>query len=454
MNPSKSIFLFRRDLRLHDNKGLIQALQENGEVIPVFNFDPRQTSKHAYFSQPGFQFLIKSLEDLDHQLGKYGSSLQIINGLPQESLLAYAIEMGVQAVYANRDYTPFSIDRDRRLKEVLAERGIAFHLMDDALLVPPELGLKDDGTPYTVFTPFYRRNASLPVSPVEGIPTKGGSFSHQRNSQSGDLKQMGATSKDILGTPGRTGALALLKNIGDYQRYEEERDLPGIQGTTRLSAHLKFGTCSIREAYHAMGGALSYDHPLIRQLYWRDFYTHIAYHFPHVFGSAFKRGYDRVEWEQDQVALDKWENGETGFPIVDAGIRELLKTGFMHNRVRMIVASFLTKDLLIDWREGERFFSRHLVDYDPCVNNGNWQWSASTGCDAQPYFRIFNPWLQQRKFDPDAAYIKKWVPELKDYPAKRIHQLDKAEISGYPAPMIDHSFARMRTIERYKQALQ
>lgn len=454
MNSPRSIFLFRRDLRVHDNSGLIKALKESQEVIPVFNFDPRQTGKHEYFSQPGFQFLMGSLLDLEEQLNRFGSKLQVLKGLPWNSLPTHVKAWGVQAVYANRDYTPFSIERDQKLKNVLAEQGIAFHLIDDALLLPPELGLKDDGTPYTVFTPFYKRNSAIPVSPVQSIPEGLGILSQQSFPGSMDVNNVFESQDQLSATPGRKGALAILQDIRSFSSYGQDRDIPAMNSTTRLSAHLKFGTCSIREAYHFVARTLGYSHPLIRQLYWRDFYTHIAYHFPHVFGAAFKPSYEVVEWEEDPESLNRWKQGETGFPIVDAGIRELLETGFMHNRVRMIVASFLTKHLLIDWREGERYFARYLLDYDPSVNNGNWQWAASTGCDAQPYFRIFNPWLQQTKFDPDATYIKKWIPELKDFSGMQIHQLETVGVTGYPVPMIEHSFARMRAIERYKVALR
>ncbi len=411
MSYSKSIFLFRRDLRLHDNRGLIQALSNSDEVIPVFNFDPRQTTWHSYFSKPGFQFLLSSLIDLDHQLNDQASGIHLLEGLSHESLLAYALITRAQVVYVNRDYTPFSIERDRLLRDSLAAEGIDFHSVDDALLLPPEYGVKQDGTPYTVFTPFFRHAATLPPLAVEGLPLKGRFATGQVDNNVVNLMERLGSGVENEVIPGRTGALAILDSLDGLSTYEMTRNLPATKGTSQLSVHLKFGTCSVREVYYRVAETLGFSHPLIRQLYWRDFYTHIAFHFPHVFGHAFKNKYERLPWRTSKHDFQRWMNGTTGYPIVDAGMRELSATGFMHNRVRMITASFLTKHLLIDWKMGERFFAQHLIDYDPSVNNGNWHWSASTGCDAQPYFRVFNPWLQQKKFDPKAIYRKRWEPE-------------------------------------------
>ncbi|NQV29935.1 MAG: deoxyribodipyrimidine photo-lyase [Candidatus Marinimicrobia bacterium] len=448
MTYSKSIFLFRRDLRLQDNRGLNQALQESEEVIPVFNFDPRQTAKHNYFSKPGFQFLRASLLDLDQHLNDHASGIHILEGLSHASVLAYAQASHAQAVYVNRDYTPFSFERDRQLQVSLAAKGIDFHSVDDALLLPPEFGTKHDGTPYTVFTPFFRHASTLPPLPVQGLPDHGRFAAEQVDSKVLNLLERRNTENEV--TPGRRGAVAILESLASLGTYDLTRDIPSLAGTSRLSVHLKFGTCSVREVYYQVADTLGFNHSLIRQLYWRDFYTHIAFYFPSVFGHAFKQKYDLIPWRTNAEDFQRWKEGTTGYPIVDAGMRELLATGFMHNRVRMIVASFLTKQLLIDWKMGERFFAQHLLDYDPCVNNGNWQWSASTGCDAQPYFRIFNPWIQQKKFDPQAVYIKKWVPELAAIPSKQIHRLSDDAASGYPRPLIDHQLARHRALEVFK----
>jgi deoxyribodipyrimidine photo-lyase len=446
---SKSVFLFRRDFRLADNHGLLNALENSNAVFPLFIFDPRQSSKHAYFSKPGFQFLVESLLDLDDQLNEYGSKLHILEGQPHEVLIKFALDTAAESVYVNRDYTPYSIERDIKIAAALAEQGITFHPVDDALLIPPEHGLKNDGKPYTVFTPFYNRMSASPVAPVRSLPADGGSLASSSTTDDVALVDLLDQSRQSSARGGRRRALAILEKIENFESYERMRNIPSIEGTTRLSAHLKFGTCSVREVYHTLGANFGYDHPLIRQLYWRDFYTHIAFHFPHVFGASFKKQYDRVAWRKNEADFTRWKEGKTGYPIVDAGMRELIATGFMHNRVRMITASFLTKHLLIDWREGERFFAQHLVDYDPSVNNGNWQWSASTGCDAQPYFRIFNPWTQQLKFDPNVVYIKHWVDELRDIPPATIHKIYDHEVPNYPSPIVEHQFARQRALNAF-----
>jgi deoxyribodipyrimidine photo-lyase len=254
---------------------------------------------------------------------------------------------------------------------------------------------------------------------------------------------------------GRKEALKILNKISKLKNYGEDRDIPAKQGTSGLSAHHKFGTVSVRETFWAAREQFELTHPFISQLYWRDFFHHIAFHFPKVFGHAFQEKFEDVEWDEDEERFAAWCEGRTGFPIVDAAMRELNTTGYMHNRCRMIVASFLVKDLLLDWRKGERYFATQLVDYDPCVNNGSWQWAASTGCDAQPYFRIFNPWRQQIRFDPDAEYIKKWVPELKDVDPKTIHRLNEQRpliLQGYPRPIVNHRTMAEEAKSRYKQA--
>ena len=253
-------------------------------------------------------------------------------------------------------------------------------------------------------------------------------------------KLLSTYNENIFFHGGRRNGLTILKNIKEFKEYAQTRDIPAFP-TTGLSAHNKFGTLSIREVYYSIKDVLGASHPLIKQLYWRDFYTQIADHFPHVFGHNFLKKYKKLAWRNNTEHFKRWCTGTTGFPIVDAGMRQLNATGWMHNRARMIVASFLTKDLLIDWRWGEFYFAKQLADYDPAVNNGNWQWAASTGCDAQPYFRIFNPWIQQKNFDPQCTYIKQWVPELFDIPPKVIHTLHKNTVSikDYPRPIVDHA---------------
>ncbi|MCX8175291.1 MAG: DNA photolyase family protein [Candidatus Micrarchaeota archaeon] len=432
----KSLFIFRRDLRLEDNTGLIAALLESREAVPCFIFDPAQR-KGAYFSQNAFQFMCESLSELDSSLRALGSRLFVLEGKPKALVRAVAEEEGIEAVFANRDYTPFAVQRDREISSACRELGIPLYLFSDALLHEPEEVKKPDGTPYTIFTPFFRAASRLAVRK----PQKNSG----RNYFKGDLR--GAVpippyrkNPSLALRGGRSAGLKLLARIGKLADYPRKRNIPALDATTHLSAHHKFGTVSIRETYWEIASRLGDAHPLINELYWRDFFTHIAYHFPRVFGKPFNPRYSGLRWKRDRKALGLWKRGKTGFPIVDAGMRQLNTTGFMHNRVRMIAASFLTKDLHIDWREGERYFAQKLVDYDPCVNNGNWQWAASTGCDAQPYFRIFNPWSQQKRFDPDCLYIKKWVPELSSLSAKEIHSLEKRlPPKGYPAPLVNHA---------------
>lgn len=444
----KSLFIFRRDLRLEDNTGLISALNDSEIVIPLFIFDPRQADKikNPYFSDNAFGFLIESLKDLDTQLNTKKSRLYIFKGVADKVIEELIKKENIDAVYFNKDYTPFSMKRDGDIDKICKKHNVSCYSFADALLNEPDVALKSDSTSYTVFTPFWKNASRIPIT----NPKKNNNINYYNN-------------KIVIETPfpeysdnperikgGRKYALKTLNNIFKLSDYASVRDFPYIVGTSRLSAHLKFGTISVREAYQVIAGTLGEHHPLLRQLYWRDFFYHIAYHFPKVFGSSFQEKYDKVKWDYDEKKFAAWTNGLTGYPIVDAGMRELNTTGYMHNRVRMIVASFLTKDLHIDWRLGEKYFAQKLVDYDPCINNGNWQWAASTGCDAQPYFRIFNPWLQQKKFDPKCEYIKRWIPELKTIDAKTIHELDKNEIPNYPKPIIDHYVESKEAISRYK----
>jgi deoxyribodipyrimidine photo-lyase len=332
---------------------------------------------------------------------------------------------------------------------------VKFLSYSDALLTEPEQVQKSDGTPYTIFTPFMKRARLISV-PIPNANIKCNYFADPISlpmAVGSPTEFLENANPNLLLKGGRSEAMKLLSEIGRFVKYDEERNLPAVKGTTLLSAHHKFGTLSIRETYHAIAQELSVDHPLMNELYWRDFFTHIGFHFPHVFGHSFRQKYDSLEWENDEQKFDRWCNGLTGFPIVDAGMRELTTTGFMHNRVRMVVASFLVKDLHIDWRWGERFFARHLVDYDPAVNNGNWQWAASTGCDAQPYFRIFNPWSQQLRFDPECIYIKRWVSELFNLKAKEIHRYieSKTPVPDYPFPIVDHGHESVFAKEMFRK---
>ncbi|MGZ8153395.1 MAG: cryptochrome/photolyase family protein [Methylovulum sp.] len=437
---SRSLFIFRRDLRIHDNNGLNEALRLSTQVIPCFIFDPRQMQPHSYQSKPALQFMLQSLGDLDRQIQAVGGKLALYYALPEQVIKDLHAQQQIQAVFINRDYTPFSRRRDFELAELCNELGITLHYLADALLTEPEQAVKGDHAPYKVFTAFYNNARQFPVALPQTLVTH--NFLSIETGFAIDQLDVSLLTELQTDTVqgGRSQALAILKQLNAYKDYQDTRDFPALDATSKLSAHLKFGTCSVREAYYAIVEELGVEHPLLRQLYWRDFFTHIAWHFPQVFGNAFQEKFAKLNWDNNGDYFQAWCDGKTGFPIVDAGMRELNATGFMHNRLRMIVASFLVKDLHISWRWGERYFAQHLVDYDPCVNNGNWQWAASTGCDAQPYFRIFNPWLQQQKFDPDGEYIRRWVPELKDFPVKTIHQWAKQHrLCAYPAPIVDHA---------------
>ncbi len=441
----QALFIFRRDLRLYDNIALMQALQDSASVIPCFIFTPEQIESNSYRSDHCLAFMIESIEDLYQQLNK---KLYLFQGEPDKIVDQCIRKLNIDAVYANRDYTPYSTKRDKQIESVCRKHGIEFHRFDDALLHPPEETLKADGKPYSIFSPYFR-NASTIKVPKPQINRSDryftGPISFAKTPRILDQIRPETSSKCLKG--GRTEGLKLLKKIGDFSNYNAIRDLPW-KSTTHLSPYLKFNVLSIREVFRQIASKLGPHHELIRSLMWRDFFTSIAFFFPHVFKGAFRAKFDRIRWKHDKKAFQKWCQGKTGVPIVDAGMRELNESGFMHNRVRMIAASFLVKDLHIDWRWGEKYFARKLIDYDPAVNNGNWQWVAGTGCDAQPYFRIFNPWNQQKKFDPDCLYIKKWVPELRVFSSREIHQW--AGSKDYPPPIADHAKETPKALRAYR----
>lgn len=454
----RTLFIFRRDLRLDDNNALLAALEQSEEVIPLFIFDPRQIGpKNDYRSLKAIAFMIDSLHDLDGQLNKKQSRLLCGYDVAEEFLDRLLSKSSIDAVFWNKDYTPFSLKRDEQLEHVCIRHQKSFFSLHDALLINPETVHSASNTPYTIFTPFFKTTAKLEVS--QPRPCRYKNFASQSLPETDDLTTLvtklgiSCAREQLIEHGGTTLAKGILKKIGSFSEYGTTHDFPEIP-TTLLSPHNKFGTISIRQVYHSIAKKLGEGHPLIRQLYWRDFFTYVAYHSPFVFGAPYHEKWAKIPWENDEAAFKRWCQGTTGFPLVDAGMRQLNQTGFMANRVRMVVASFLVKDLHIDWRWGERYFAQHLIDYDPAVNNGNWQWAASTGCDAQPYFRIFNPWIQQKKFDPECLYIKQWIPELKQINPKIIHAWFKQkDISNivYPAPMIDHSAQARRALAIYKR---
>lgn len=450
----KSLFVFRRDFRINDNTALIHALKESEIVIPIFIVDENlieSTKGERKFLK---QFMSESLKDLNNQLNEKNSHLYILKGRPSKIIEDLIQTEKIEAIFVNEDYTPYSKARDLKIKQICTKNKIKFNSYPDLLINEPNKILTQENKPFKVFSRFFKASLKFLVSfPQENLFTN--------YLQDNIANELNIEVLDDIFAPyinnthqqgGRNNCLKILKSIRRLKDYKITHDIPA-NDTSHLSAHIKFGNCSIREIYHSILNNLGIEHPLTRQLYWRDFFIYIAHHFPYVFKHAFQKKYDKLKWENNFYKFQDWCNGNTGFPIIDAGMRQLNETGFMHNRIRMIVASFLIKDLHIDWRWGEKYFAEKLIDFDPCVNNGNWQWCASTGCDAQPYFRIFNPWLQQKKFDPECTYIKKWIRELKDVSRDVIHQWYKNEINlhvNYPKPIIDHSIESKMALIGYK----
>ncbi len=450
---SRGIFIFRRDLRLVDNTALNKAASECDEVLPVFIFDKQQVSKkeNKYFSENAFAFMLASLREVQDEIEKQGGVLCVGEGIYEEALQKILLSYKPEAVYANRDYTPFARARDEKIAKMLEKNHIQFHLCDDYTLSPIEDIRTHTGNIYSVFTPFMKSAQMHEVKkPIQ----------HQHHFARGfhspgsipDLYEK----QSIAQKGGRKKALEVVTHFENLRDYKDTRNIPSIEGTSRLSAHHKFGTISIRESYHEALKAKVHPH-FISELYWRDFYYYIAFHFPQVFSSSFQGWGDAIEWRNNEKEFDAWKAGKTGVPFVDAGMRELNETGWMHNRVRMITASYLTKSLLIDWRWGEKYFAEKLVDYDPAQNNGGWQWSASLGADPKP-MRIFNPALQAKEYDSDALYIKKWIPELADLDAKLLTDGESRDYSEYektyPPPIVDRKESFARAQEVYARAKQ
>lgn len=455
------LFIFRRDLRIQDNIGLNKAIQECDKVFCIFIFTPEQVTSNSFKSDNAVQFMIESLDDLEETIhsvkGKlglfYGENVSVVNKVIKK----YHID----CVYFNEDISPYAKKRDRQIEKVCKSNKIPCKTSWDYYLYSQDEIKTTTNSYYTKFTPYY--NSALKVKPPKPSYIKKYKISNQIQGNitllDAYLKFGGDLNPNKLVTGGRVRALNIINNIGKFKNYNKIRDNLD-DSTTLLSAYLKFGNISVREAFYKMKSALGLSSGLIRQLIWREFYANILNNFPHVLGNPMNTKYKKLNWSTNTSLFNAWKQGKTGFPIVDAGMREMNTTGYMHNRARLITASFLIKTLLIDWEKGEKYFAQKLTDYDPASNNGNWQWVASTGTDSQPYFRIMNPWSQGEKFDPDATYIKKWVPELKDVPAKKIHQLFKIEYKEdedmqkvkYPEPIVDYSEMREKALKMYKNA--
>ena len=428
-----AIFWFLRDLRIEDNTGLYHALQSAYRVLPVFIFDNNILDKLDNKYDRRISFIQGALEALQQKLIAAGSSLKVYHDSPENAFRKILSDFDVKAVFANHDYEPYAAVRDRHVAGILKESGIPFSTFKDQVIFEKDEVVKSDGTPYTIFTPYSRVwKKTLTENDLRSLLSEKliGNF---LKTQPLPLP----STVDIGFNPTEYVFRAPEVNTDIISDYHKTRDIPSLYGTTRLGVHLRFGTVSIRDLVRT---AVTLNDVWLNELIWREFFMSILWHYPHVTDNAFKKKYDNIIWRNNEDEFERWCNGRTGYPIVDAGMRELNETGFMHNRVRMITASFLTKHLLIDWRWGEAYFAEKLLDFELSSNNGNWQWAAGCGCDAAPYFRVFNPYEQARKFDPELVYVKKWVPEL--------------NTPAYPQIIVEHTFARERAIMTYKQALQ
>lgn len=466
---ARSIVWFRRDYRLSDHRALHEACAQSNEVIPVFVID--EVLLKGFKNVRQVQFIQACLDDLDERLRERGSRLLVVQGNPAHKIPELAKKLEVNAVFLNHDYEPMAKLRDAHVERELKKLGVAFLSFKDQVIFERREILSGGGSPYKVFTPYSRAwLKALETDRVSHLKeyrpdlkklVAEGSLK-ERNARFADLGFDPVPLLDENGKPlkfGEAEGRALLKRFApSIAHYKKDRDFPSIDGTSRLSVHFRFGTISVREAVrfcseHMSEGAKTW----LNELIWREFYMMILDQFPHVEKGAFKPEFDSLKWEWSREHFKAWCEGRTGFPIVDAGMRQLKETGWMHNRVRMIVAMFLTKDLLIHWQEGERYFAEQLLDHELSANNGGWQWSASTGCDAQPYFRVMNPVSQSERFDPEGKYIRRWVPELRDLDAKRIHWPHEEEglfssgPKGYPAPLVDHKEQRIKAIRMFKK---
>ena len=427
-----TLFWFRRDLRLEDNAGLYHALKSDFPVLPIFIFDKTILEKLEDKKDRRVEFIHSCILNLNTELKKIDSSLKVFYSTPEIAFNELMQEYDIQSVYANHDYEPYAIKRDDAVKELFLTYNIEFKTYKDQCVFEKNDVTKDDGKPYTVFTPYSRKwKAKLQESDYKPYQNSN-HFSQFLKIKSFDIPSLNEMGFKSVGLEFPSNSI--IKSI--VSNYKEQRDFPAINGTSKLSIHLRFGTVSVRALVKQ---ALVLNETWLNELIWREFYMMILYHFPHVVNNSFKPQYDRIMWRNNEVEFNRWCQGKTGFPIVDAGMRELNATGFMHNRVRMIVASFLIKDLLIDWRWGEAYFAQKLLDFDLSANNGGWQWAAGSGCDSAPYFRVFNPTEQTKKFDANYEYIKKWIPEF--------------NTPQYVTPMVDHAIARQRVLAVYKEAL-
>jgi deoxyribodipyrimidine photo-lyase len=426
------VFWFRRDLRLQDNKGLHAALTCGLPVVPLFIFDEDILSQLEDRDDKRVSFIYTALQCMQDCLVKMGSTLDVRHGKPEMIFTSLLLRYSVQAVYTNHDYEPYARQRDESIGALLAKNGVAFHTFKDQVVFEKDEIVKENGGGYMVYSPYAKKwRTRLQTEMVHPFPSEKfiQAFHKQAALPLPTLVEIGFVLNPDIPAIHRVDESIIW-------HYHQTRDIPSLHGTTRMGVYLRFGTVSIRTL---VAKALSLNEVFLSELIWREFFMQVLWHHPRVVKEACKQEYDQIHWRNNEEEFQRWCNGETGFPLVDAGMRELNATGFMHNRVRMVAASFLVKDLLIDWRWGEAYFARRLLDFELSSNNGNWQWAAGCGCDAAPYFRVFNPATQAKRFDPQGLYIRKWIPEL--------------DTLKYAKQMVDHARAKERCIKAYKAAL-
>lgn len=452
------LFIFRRDLRVVDNVGLNLLNNKCKHIYPIFIFTPEQvTIANKFKSNNAVIFMIESLEDLNQQINKMGSKLLVFYGHNENIVNQLINALDINCVGFNADYSPYALKRDIEIIQLCNKKGIAIEFGHDYYLHSPGSILNGSGETYQKFTPFYeaclRKRVDSPMSLRKIHFTSTNKMLANRMTLEQALTKFTKPNHNILIHGGRDNGLKQMKiaskNISHYSKTHNIL----THSTSELSAYIKFGCISIREVYKAFHS----KHDFIRQLFWRDFYANILFAFPQVLGHALKPKYNKIKWHHNSSWFSKWCKGETGFPVVDAGMRQLNTTGYMHNRARLIVSSLLVKTLLISWEHGEKYFATKLTDYDPASNNGNWQWQAGSGADSQPYFRIFNPWLQTKEYDPDCEYIKTWIPELRNVDKKDILNWDKTwsnyKDTKYPKPIVDYTKQKDQVLQMYKNAL-
>lgn len=427
----KTIFWFRRDLRLKDNVGLHNALKNNDEVTPIFIFDENIISELPK-DDKRINFIYSELENIKAQLVNIGSDLLVFKGTPKNIFRELIENNNIEKVYTNQDYEPYAISRDKEIDKFLMSQNIEFNSYKDQVIFEKDDLLKADGKPYLVFTPYskiWKAKLTDEMLYDNSINKYKSNFKQFENpTQLISINKLGFEKLNIL-------ASSKILDIDIINNYHNTRDFPAIIGTSNMSVHLRFGTVSVREL---VSKAKDTNEKYLNELIWREFFMSILYYFPHTISENFHPKYDKMEWRNDTTEFESWCEGKTGFPLVDAGMRELNETGLMHNRVRMVVANFLTKLLLIDWRWGEEYFAKKLLDYEMSSNVGNWQWASGTGVDATPYFRIFRPDTQVERFDKELEYIRKWIPEYKE---------------NYITPIVDYKLARERALESYKRIM-